>query len=106
MSVLGFILFQCSSAMLIPKAQLAESNSPTLVECARKMKVIEGFQSEIEDLEARLELLQMFGLENISGELIIATTLSDSMTGKRRISHKRSSLMEVAAAIRRTFGPR
>ena len=38
---------------------------------------------------------------NISDELILATTLSDTMKGKRRISPKKSSLLEVVAALRR-----
>ena len=38
---------------------------------------------------------------NISDELILATTLSATMKGKRRISPKKSSLLEVVAALRR-----
>ena len=62
MTVQGFILFQSAAAMLIPKAQIAKSNYPTLEKCARKMKAIEGFQSEIADLEDDLSSCKMFSL--------------------------------------------
>ena len=67
------------------------------------MKAIEGFQSEIEDPEYRLQLLQDVqpDLLTISAKLISATTLSATMKGKRRISEKKSILLEVVAEIRR-----
>ena len=64
------------------------------------MKVIEGFN--IKDKECRVELLQDVepGLENIGAELKKAISIAN-MQGKRRISNRRSSLLEMAASIKK-----
>ena len=57
----------------------------------------------MKDVEGRLELLQDVqpDLSTISDKPISATTSSATMKGKRKISQKMSSLLEVVAEIRR-----
>ena len=67
-----------------------------------KMKVTGDFQPDVKDKECQLELLQDVeaGLGDIGVKLKKAISIAN-MQGKRRISNRRSSLLEMAASIKK-----
>ena len=100
--MLSFILIQCSSAMPISKAQEGVIEPPSFIDCVWRMKVTGDFQPDVKDEECRLEILQDVeaGLGNMGIKLKKAVSVAN-MQGKRRISYRRSSLLKMAASIKK-----